>query len=185
MAQQKPPDPVALYEQAIRQTRGYIAGTRPADLQQSTPCTEWNVQALLDHIAGGAEWAHSVLAGKQDGQPAGKSHLQRYDDAAAKVLQIFKQKGMLEKVVKSPMGDMPGGQFLMFAFMDSLIHGWDLAKATGQPTQLDARLVEACYQAFSPQRAMLRASGQFAPEVPVPPNADTQTRLLGLLGRRA
>ena len=69
-------------------------------------------------------------------------------------------------------------------FIDVLIHGWDLAKATGQNTKLDAGLVEACWEVVTPQAELLKGSGMFGDDVEVPPDADPQTRLLALLGRR-
>jgi uncharacterized protein (TIGR03086 family) len=70
-------------------------------------------------------------------------------------------------------------------FLDVLVHGWDLAVATGQDTRLDAGLVSACLDVVEPQLSMLQASGAFGPAVPTPPDADPQTRLLAMLGRQA
>jgi uncharacterized protein (TIGR03086 family) len=69
-------------------------------------------------------------------------------------------------------------------FIDVLIHGWDLAVATGQNTKLDADLVKACLAVVEPQAELLRGSGGFGDHVDVPEGADPQTRLLVLLGRR-
>jgi uncharacterized protein (TIGR03086 family) len=70
-------------------------------------------------------------------------------------------------------------------FIDVLIHGWDLAKATGQDTTLPADLVEACFDVVEPQRDILAASGMFGSVVQVPEGASRQTELLALLGRTA
>ncbi len=186
MTQQKTPDAVALYESAAKQTRGFIAATKESQWKSSTPCTDWNVQALLDHPVGGAEWFQSVLSGTPQGKPAaGKTYLQRYDEAYPKVLQAAKDKANLEKTVDAGFAKMPGAQFLNVAFFDTLIHGWDLAKATGQNTRLDTKLVEACYAIYAPQAPNLRANKAIGPEVKVPANADTQTKLLAVLGRKA
>jgi uncharacterized protein (TIGR03086 family) len=66
-----------------------------------------------------------------------------------------------------------------------LIHGWDLAKATGQDTTLDPELVDACWTVIRPQMELLEASGMFGTKVPVADDADAQTKLLAALGRRA
>ncbi len=65
-----------------------------------------------------------------------------------------------------------------------LVHGWDLAVATGQDATLDPRLAAACLDVVKPQADMLRASGAFGSQIDTPPGADPQTRLLHLLGRR-
>jgi uncharacterized protein (TIGR03086 family) len=64
-----------------------------------------------------------------------------------------------------------------------LIHGWDLATATGQGTALDARLMETCRQIIRPQLGLFRRAGALAAEPPVPPDATPQTRFLAMLGR--
>ena len=65
-----------------------------------------------------------------------------------------------------------------------LVHGWDLAKGTGQDSTLDPALVVACIEVLEPQMDLLEASGAFATDVQAPPDADPQTRLLAMLGRR-
>ena len=67
---------------------------------------------------------------------------------------------------------------------DVLIHGWDIAKATGRPTELDRELVEFAYQAYAPRRGSMAGSA-FAEEPPVPEGADLQTLLLAIVGRTA
>jgi uncharacterized protein (TIGR03086 family) len=68
-------------------------------------------------------------------------------------------------------------------FIDVLIHGWDLAVATGQDTVLDADLMQSCQQVLQPQLDLFRGAGAFAEPLPVPPGATSQTRFLAMLGR--
>ena len=70
-------------------------------------------------------------------------------------------------------------------FLDVLVHGWDLAKATGQDATLPPELVRGCLDVVEPQLSMLQASGAFGAAVETAPDADPQTRLLGMLGRRS
>lgn len=63
------------------------------------------------------------------------------------------------------------------------MHTWDLARATGQDDHLDGDYCRALYEGMEPMDEVLRRSGQYGPRVPVPQNADWQTRLLGLIGR--
>jgi uncharacterized protein (TIGR03086 family) len=80
---------------------------------------------------------------------------------------------------------VPGSVYAGHRFIDILIHGWDLAVATGQDRALDPDLVEACWAVVEPQSDLLRGSGQFGDDVTVAAGSDPQTRLLAVLGRRA
>jgi uncharacterized protein (TIGR03086 family) len=82
-------------------------------------------------------------------------------------------------------GPVPGEIYAGHRYIDVLIHGWDLAVATGQDSTLDPVLVETCWEIVRPQQDLLRGSGAFGTEVEVPDDADSQTRLLAVLGRRA
>ncbi len=66
---------------------------------------------------------------------------------------------------------------------DVLMHTWDLARATGQDERLDEERCRQLYEGMLPMDDVLRQSGQYGPKVPVPEDADWQTRLLGFIGR--
>ena len=68
--------------------------------------------------------------------------------------------------------------------MDTLIHGWDIAQATGQNTRLQPDLVEVCMPIAEQITTMARGSGAFGDDLGAAPDADPQTRLLALVGRR-
>ena len=81
-------------------------------------------------------------------------------------------------------GPIPGSVYAGHRFLDVLIHGWDLAVASGQDTTLDPALVDACHAVVAPQADLLRASGAFGEKIEPPGASDAQTRLLAALGRR-
>jgi len=89
-----------------------------------------------------------------------------------------------EAVVETPFGAMPGGQFIMVPITDMIVHSWDIAKATGQNTTLDAGLAELGYNVLVNVVEGGRANGAFGPEVTVPATASFQDRMLGLSGRQ-
>ena len=186
MTQKEMPNPIDLYGAASKRTSEIIAGVKSSQLGDSTPCSEWNVQTLIEHLVGGTGMASGSLSGAGPEAPLqGTSHAAAFDAGAAKVLDSAKAPGVLDKTIASPMGDMPGGQFLAAFFMDTLIHGWDLAKATGQNTHLPEDLAETCYAMFGPMADEWRKSGVFGPRVEVAENASAQVKLLGSLGRKA
>ena len=185
MTQQEMPNPVELYSAAVKGTRDIIGGVQSSQLGDSTPCSEWNVQALMDHIVGGTGMIWGSLAGAAPETPQGSSPVAAFEAGTAKVLDAARVPGALEKSVQSPAGEMPAGQFLSIFFMDTLVHGWDLAKATGQSTDMPADLAETCYAMFGPMADEWRKTGVFGPRVEVAEDASTQVKLLGALGRRA
>lgn len=185
MKQEAVPDLVQLYEGAAKQTRVFIGAVRADQFGLPTPCTDWNVLELLDHIIGDEALYASSLSERDPAAGPGADHLGSFDRLVTQLLGAVRAPGTLEKTLDSPIGQMTGSELLEGAFMDTLIHGWDTAKATGQDTALDPKLVEACYTLFEPKADGMRESGIIGPRVPVDPGASTQTRLLGTLGRRA
>ena len=82
------------------------------------------------------------------------------------------------------IGEVPLDQAIdRFYTADVFMHTWDLARATGQDDRLDPELCAEMLAGMEPIDEMLRASGQYGPRVPVPADADAQTRLLGFIGR--
>ena len=86
---------------------------------------------------------------------------------------------------RHPMvGEMPLPEAVdRFYTKDVFMHTWDLARATGQDERLDPETCEVLLAGMEPIEAMMRGSGQYGPRVPVPDDADAQTRLLGFIGR--
>lgn len=93
----------------------------------------------------------------------------------------------MEQVTHLSFGDVPGQEYTLQVFADLLIHGWDLAAATGVDTRLDPELVDACAAWFADVEAVYcrAGAGAVAPRPPVPADADAQTRLLAAFGRAA
>ena len=80
----------------------------------------------------------------------------------------------MEAPVAVSYGPVPGEVYAGHRFIDVLIHGWDLAVATGQDSRLDPELVETCWEIVRPQLDLLQGSGAFGTEVDVPDDADSQ-----------
>ena len=126
-----------------------------------------------------------TLAGEEPGQPSGDGNpADIYQAGKDKVLEAAQKPGAMEKKYQTPFGEMSGGEFMLGAFMDNLVHGWDLAKATGQNTELNENHAQTVFQAFAPMMAGTRQGGAFGPEVSVPDNASIQHKLLGMMGRQ-
>ena len=86
---------------------------------------------------------------------------------------------------EGPMGRTSVEQAIdMIVTSDVLLHTWDLARATGQDETLDAEEVHRMFQGMEPMDELLRSSGHYGPRVPVPDDADEQTKLIAFIGRR-
>ncbi len=183
MMTQQTPDPVQLYRGAVANTRSILSGVREDQFSGPTPCVEWDVRTLVDHVVEGTVGSAGLFSGGAY-QPTEGSPAERFGAAADRILEEASKPGTLEQQFDTPFGTMPGGEFLVGAFMDVLIHGWDIAKATGQQATLPDALTQACHAMFEPNMGGLRHSGAFGTEVGVPAGSDATAQLVGMFGRQ-
>jgi uncharacterized protein (TIGR03086 family) len=178
------PEPVELYRRAAADALRLAAAVRPDQLGLPTPCSDWTVQDLLDHLVGGTRYLSSALAGTEPSAPTGADaeDLRAGIDAC---LRGLAEPGALSTTCASPLGfQWTVLEATAGTFMDLLIHTWDLASATGQTTDLDPELVAACTAMFLPDMPELgRAAGIVGPAVSVTDDATPQERLLAAMGR--
>lgn len=182
----------ARHRQALDATRRIVAGIGYDQWTAPTPCPEWNVRSLVNHIVSGNLWATELAAGRTiaevgdrfDGDVLGADPLGEYDASARTAAEAFAAPGALDAPCAVSYGPVPGSVYAGHRFLDLLVHGWDLAVATNQDTALEPALVDACWDVVAPQLEMLRLSGMFGGEVENGSVADPQARLLGALGRR-
>lgn len=191
MTQQAMPNPVELFEKATTGLNKILDGIKQNQIDTQTPCSDWKVKGLLDHVIGGASHLNTSLAGKagEASPPPSESDLAKlsasYRSVVAEVLKKAAGPSALEVQVATPAGEMSAAQFMGILSLDNLVHTWDLAKATGQNTRLDPALTETCYGMFVPGLIdMARPHGAFGPPVSVPDSASTQDKLLGYTGRQ-
>ncbi len=187
-------DTYTAFERAVASTEGVIKGLRRSDLDAATPCTEWTVRDLLNHVVGTLWLASGLFAdrkprhavvpgGLPDTDVVGDRPAEAYAEAAAAALEAASIDGTLERIHKTPAGEMPGAALAGFTTMDVLVHGWDLAKATGQDSSLDADLVAHvtgfAHQAITDDRR----APVIGPEVPAGKKATATDKLVAFLGR--
>ena len=181
-----------LHRASLDASRVTVAGVKADQWTWPTPNEGWDVRTLLNHIVAGNLWAAELSAGRTiaevgarlDGDVLGADPLGAYDASAVVAAAAFEAPGALEAPCAVSYGPVPGSVYAGHRFIDVLIHGWDLAVATRQDTRLDPSLGEACFAILEPQFDQLKASGAFGSEVVVSADADPQTRLLAMLGRR-
>jgi uncharacterized protein (TIGR03086 family) len=157
-----------------------------------TPCSDWDVRALVNHLTYEARWVPPLLEGRTiaevgdrfDGDLLGDDPQASYDDAVAQARAAVQSPGALERTVHLSYGDTPAPGYLSQLTGDFVIHSWDLARGIGADDTLDPELVQWVHEQTAPNVDMLAASGLFDPPVDVPDDADIETRTLALFGRR-
>ncbi|MBV9292165.1 MAG: TIGR03086 family protein [Frankiales bacterium] len=171
-------DLMALYQQASDWTGEKIAGAK--DLSASTPCKGWQLRDLLNHMLETQRYFSAAARGESASPPGSNPPDSLSDDPAKdfaqardEVVSAFSADGVIEKT----------GPMLGIAFADALLHGWDVAKATGQDATMPDGLAEAAYDAIHGRFTDEQRKGVFAPEISVDGNATPQQRLLAYTGR--
>lgn len=186
-------DIAQLHRDALASTRRFVAGIGADQWELSTPCSDWSVRELVNHIVTGNLWAAELGDGKTiadvgdalDGDVLGEDPVAAYDSSATSAAAIFEQPGALDRPCAVSYGPVPGSVYAGHRFIDVLVHGWDVAAATGQERRLDPGLVAACWDELSPQLHLWQASGAFSADLRGEVAADPQAQLLAALGRRS
>lgn len=131
-------------ETAIASTRSVLAGVSKSQLEDSTPCAKWNVADLINHIVGGqfffANAFSSESTDEEEPNFSDGDYLATFNVGSNLCLAAFRSDGAMEQMVTLPFGEMSGSSFVGLAATDTFTHGWDLAKATGQSTDLSPEL---------------------------------------------
>lgn len=136
--------PIEQLAQILPTISEVVDNIEPDQLERTTPCSRFTVRDVLDHmlVLGGTfacafrgQDAPSIEPPPRDGRvPVSEFH-----KTMENLLEAVRSPGALHRDIASPMGTMPGETFVRFVAFDGLVHGWDLARATGQ----DYRVAEA------------------------------------------
>lgn len=159
----------------------------------STPCTEWTVRDLVNHVVGENRWVALLMAGKAiadvgnalDGDLLGDDPKRAWDEAREEALSSVEQPDALGRTVHLSYGDTPAETYITEVAVDHAVHAWDLARAIGIDEQIDLDLVEFAKRELEPKITQWREAGVFGDEIEVPEDADVLTRLLAMTGRKA
>ena len=166
-----------------------ISSIRPEQWAAPTPCTDWTVRELVSHLVGMNRVFAALLADepppRRGGAGAAEEDLVRaYRESAAALLAAFSQPGALDRSYRGPLGAATGAERLQIRLYDLLAHGWDLARATGQPAQLPDDAAEHALAFARVQIVDSTRPGRFGPVQVVSPEAPAIDRLVAFLGRR-
>ncbi|HEU5083406.1 MAG TPA: TIGR03086 family metal-binding protein [Acidimicrobiales bacterium] len=181
---------------ATDRTAAVIAALGDDHLPLPTPCPEYSVGDLLDHVEGLAlAFTDAATKTTPDGEPAGPSGdarrlapgwQQRIPARLAELARAWQDPSAWEGMTQAGGIDMPGEIAGLVALDEVIAHGWDLARATGQPFEADEDHVAACIATMGPQPGEERPVGTdvaFGRPVAAAPDAAPVDRLAAVLGR--
>ena len=190
------PEPAGaeVLERACASTAIVLAAVRAADFDLPTPCRSWTVKDVINHVIGSAA-AYAELAetgvmpaGGQDADHTAGDFGAAFARQAGRVVAGFGAPGAMDKLMAMPFGGMPGSVCMWIAAGDIFTHGWDLAKATGQLTDLDPELAARLLERIEPllPDTLRGPEGQapFGPEIAVTDSAPAADRLAAFVGRQ-
>ena len=150
------------------------------ELDGPTPCVDWTVRDLLNHVLATQRYFVGAARGEDVSPPGpnppdllGDDPVEDFDRARSETLSVYGEDGVVERT----------GPALGIAFADQLLHGWDLARATGQDATMPDGLAEAAYEVVHGRFTDEQRKGIFGPELPVADDASAQERLLAYVGR--
>lgn len=185
------PDAATVLAHAVEEFQSRVKLVGQDSWDRPTPCTEWDVRALVNHVVGEQRWVVPLLAGQTveqvgsdlDGDLLGASPQEAADAAARAAVDVFAAPGALGRTVHLSFGDFSAADYAWQLAGDHLIHSWDLAVAVGADPHLDPDLVVRIAHWWETWEEGYRGSGAVGPRVPQQGHPSRQDRLLSSFGR--
>ncbi len=180
-----------LFERVVGISEAAISRVDPSMFDKPTPCTDWNVRQLMNHMAVTCRFAGAIMDGNAPSEDRlaghdvlGNDFKASYAKVAAGVVYSFGAIGAMDREVQAPPGKVPGSFWVSFPTWDLYLHTWDLTTATGtameQPDEVTESVLAWGQQMFSGPRDV----GQIGELVETSPGAPVMDRLVALFGRR-
>lgn len=178
-------DPITQLDTIVPLLNGLVAPLDDERLEAATPCASFNLRQVLEHMIGGATMFAAAFRGTQppDG-PLPADVVAAFPVAMGELQAAMRSPGALDRTIAAPFGEVPGETFARFVALDGLVHGWDIATATGQTYQPPAEVV-AEVDAFARQAIGddMRDGDTFAAAADAPTSASGVERLVAFTGR--
>jgi uncharacterized protein (TIGR03086 family) len=183
-------DLATLHRRAVASWEDRVLAVGPGSWDDPTPCEKWSARDLVNHVVGEELWAVPLLAGatiaevgdRFDGDVLGAdpaSSAQAAAEAAVRSVDDALPRGV---TVHLSYGEESAEEYVRQLVADHLVHGWDLAAATGGETRLDPELVAEVAAWFAGREDLYRAAGIIGPRVHTDPD-DPQAQLIAGFGR--
>ncbi|GAA3477356.1 TIGR03086 family metal-binding protein [Streptomyces yanii] len=181
------------HAEALQLFTDRVHAVRDDQWSAPTPCTEWSVRDLVAHLTSEQLWVPPLVTegltvaevgDAYDGDVLGDDPVAVWDRAAAGAREAFAAPGAFGRTVNLSYGDTAADAYCAQMVSDAVVHSWDLARAIGADEGLPEDLVAFTRREVAPYAKGLSQTGLFAPAVRTGKDADPQTQLLALLGRR-
>ena len=177
-------EPLTQLEQLASPLGAVVAAITPDQLDCQTPCDEFTVRGVLEHMIGGATAFAAAYRGEEPAEPDLRDPLESFGPVLGELVAAISAPRALDRTIQAPFGQVPGDVFARFVVLDGLVHGWDLATATGQaydpPDELVAAVDAFAQEAIDP----IRDGKTFADAVEPAAAASPIERLANYTGRR-
>jgi len=189
----EPLDYAELHARALRLAGKAVAQVSLDDLDEPTPCSDWDLRALLNHMVSGNFWVRPLVAGRTitdvgdefDGDLVGSEPISVYENSASDAADAFFAMGAMKAPCAVSYGPISGEEYCAHRTVDIVLHGWDVSQVVGAEYIVPADMIDAVRQIIEPSMESLRVTGIFGNEIGVPEDADEQTKLLAWFGRKA
>jgi uncharacterized protein (TIGR03086 family) len=187
-------DLLELHTRALESTRRILAGITADQWGRWIETAHTDVRTLTNHLVTENSWVavlldgHTMEAARERfsvmADPAGDDPLAAYDRSAASADAAFRAPGALRTECRVPPSGATsvGAEYCGTRFVDVLVHGWEIAKVTGQSTRLDPTLAAAAHTVIEPQIRALFEQGVIRAPLDVGADSDAQARFLALFG---
>jgi uncharacterized protein (TIGR03086 family) len=180
----EPMDVLSQLEQLGPALGGVVGNITTAQLDNPTPCDAYSVRGVLEHMVGGATAFAAAFRAEEATDADTTDVLAAFGPALNDLVSAIASEGALERTVQAPFGEVPGETFARFVVLDGLVHGWDLATATGQKYEPSDELVAAVQDFARDAVPPLRDGVTFADEAAGAVDASPIERLAAFTGRR-
>jgi uncharacterized protein (TIGR03086 family) len=186
---------LAQLEESLEYAGNRVGGVPAGGLDLPTPCTEWTVRQLLNHLVGSVD----ILTRLAAGDDVDRAHIDAHrlanidaigDDpagafarATSSALAVWGAPGAFDRLIDFPAKDTPASVAANIMLVETLGHGWDLATATGQGAEMAAPVANAGLSWTQPFLAQVGRGTSFAPAVELPDGGSLTDELVAFLGR--
>jgi uncharacterized protein (TIGR03086 family) len=175
-------DPVARFDRAAAFADSVIAAVRPEQLADPTPCSEWSVRQLINHVVAqtlrSISMATAARGPKRDQDDLGDDPLTTFRDCVHRL-----RAALVRSDVALP-GESPVMWIRNLLVIELTVHAWDIATATGQRTDIDPRLADWVLRTLREGLPPDRRGGGYAAEQPAPAYLPIAERMAAFAGRR-
>jgi uncharacterized protein (TIGR03086 family) len=182
---------VDLYNRAVDSFVDNVKLVGPPQWALATPCADWNVRQLVNHLVSEQLWSAPLFDGatiaevgdRFDGDVLGDDPVATAVEAGETTKRAVAADGAMSMIVHLSFGDTPAEEYLTQLLADHIIHGWDLAVAIGADRTLDHESVLFLTGWFAEREDLYRSAGAIGPRPSTPEDATAQDKLLAAFGR--